>query len=78
MADEQMRRNDPDVSGRKPGEACEADCNPGADAGPPREGGGTTGAGNLAEGGASRTGGATGGTPRPSSAVPTNDVPPSA
>jgi hypothetical protein len=43
-------------------------CNPNCDAGPqqsgpPREAGGTTGAGNLSAGQASRTGGATGGVP---------------
>jgi hypothetical protein len=38
---------------------CDPDCAAGAPAGPVREGGGTTGAGNLSPGGASRTGGAT-------------------
>ncbi len=36
-------------------------CTPGDGAGPVREAGGTTGAGNLSPGQASRTGGATGG-----------------
>ena len=36
-------------------------CDPTAGAGPAREGGGTTGEGNLSPQGASRTGGATGG-----------------
>ena len=38
---------------------CDPDCAAGPASGPVREGGGTTGAGNLSPGGASRTGGAT-------------------
>ena len=38
---------------------CDPDCAAGRQAGPVREAGGTTGAGNLSPGGASRTGGAT-------------------
>jgi hypothetical protein len=53
-------RHDPDSSrpGANPGPACEPGQGPG---GPPREGGGTTGDGNLSPQGASRTGGATSG-----------------
>ena len=42
---------------------CDPNCaaGPAPGTGPVREGGGTTGAGNLSPGGASRTGGATGG-----------------
>ena len=40
---------------------CDPNCDAGPAPGPVREGGGTTGAGNLSPGGASRTGGATGG-----------------
>ena len=43
-----------------PGQSCDA-CDPSDRSGPPREGGGTTGAGNLSPGGANRTGGATSG-----------------
>ena len=42
-----------------PLDKCEPDCDAGSTSGPVREGGGTTGAGNLSPGGASRTGGAT-------------------
>jgi hypothetical protein len=38
---------------------CDPNCAAGPTPGPVREGGGTTGAGNLSPGGASRTGGAT-------------------
>jgi hypothetical protein len=38
---------------------CDPNCDAGAAAGPVREGGGATGAGNLSPGAASRTGGAT-------------------
>ena len=38
---------------------CDPDCAAGPASGPVREAGGTTGAGNLSPGGASRTGGAT-------------------
>ena len=44
-----------------PLDKCDPDCPPGGEGGPVREAGGTTGAGNLSPGGASRTGGATGG-----------------
>lgn len=40
---------------------CPDSCPPGKTAGPVREAGGATGAGNLSEGEADRTGGATGG-----------------
>ena len=40
---------------------CDPDCAAGPAPGPVREAGGTTGAGNLSPGGASRTGGATSG-----------------
>ena len=40
---------------------CDPDCVAGAEGGPVREAGGTTGANNLSPGGASRTGGATSG-----------------
>ena len=59
-------------------------CNPNCDAGPqqsgpPREAGGTTGAGNLSAGQASRTGGATGGVPsNPVDRAQARNVPPSA
>ena len=47
--------------------------------GPPREAGGTTGAGNLSPGQASRTGGATGGVPSdPDDRACARNVPPSA
>ena len=42
-----------------PLDKCDPDCAAGPVAGPVREGGGTTGAGNLSPGGANRTGGAT-------------------
>ena len=68
-----------------PFDKCDPDCNagprpPGADhAGPPREAGGTTGAGNLSHGQASRTGGATGGVPDiPDDRALDRDIPPSA
>jgi hypothetical protein len=48
---------------RREGEACKAKACDGKPSGPVREAGGTTGAGNLSEGGADRTGGATGGVP---------------
>jgi hypothetical protein len=49
------------------------------DGGPPREAGGTTGAGNLSPGQASRTGGATGGVPStPDDRAKARNVPPSA
>ncbi len=59
-------------------EARDPTCADDAKGGPVREGGGTTGAGNLSEESTSRTGGATGGTPRAGSEVPKNKVPPSA
>ena len=40
---------------------CEPECDPRKESGPVREGGGTTGAGNMSPGSASRTGGATSG-----------------
>ena len=56
---------------------CDPDCAAGPQAGPVREAGGTTGAGNLSPGGASRTGGATTGV---SDADParSHDLPPDA
>jgi hypothetical protein len=45
----------------QPGDRCEPQCDPSHSPAPPREGGGTTGAGNLSPGQASRTGGATSG-----------------
>ena len=59
-------------------------CDPNCDAGqrqggPPREAGGTTGAGNLSPGQASRTGGATTGVPsEPADQAQARNVPPSA
>lgn len=44
---------------------CDPDCAAGPASGPVREGGGTTGAGNLSPNAASRTGGATGGVADP-------------
>jgi hypothetical protein len=41
------------------GDKCDPDCADDVKSGPVREAGGTTGAGNLSPGGASRTGGAT-------------------
>ena len=59
---------------------CDPDCPAGsAQSGPPREAGGTTGAGNLSAGQASRTGGATGGVPSdPDDRSSARNVPPSA
>jgi hypothetical protein len=74
---EQHGAIDPDVK-QTMVDRCDPDCAAGPDpGGPVREGGGTTGAGNLSPGGASRTGGATtgvtdGDNPR------ARDVPPSA
>ena len=63
-----------------PLDKCDPDCPP-EGAGPVREAGGTTGAGNLSPGGANRTGGATGGvdsaTPQPG-ATRRRDIPPDA
>ena len=57
-----MPERDTPAAARQPdapvGQACDPDAGP---AGPPREGGGTTGEGNLSPQQASRTGGATGG-----------------
>jgi hypothetical protein len=60
-----------------PFDKCDPDCAPAPASGPVREGGGTTGAGNLSPGGASRTGGATTGA---SNADPdrSRDLPPDA
>ena len=59
-----------DAGPRQPG-----DRNPG----PPREAGGTTGAGNLSPAQASRTGGATGGVPSdPDDRAAARNIPPSA
>ena len=56
-----MKDQDTTTAARS-GEACGAvKCDPDTPAGPPREGGGTTGEGNLSPQQASRTGGATGG-----------------
>ena len=54
-------------------------CLPGARPGPVREGGGTTGAGNLSPNSANRTGGATGGvnSPETPQKADTKKVPPS-
>lgn len=57
---------------------CETDCDENATGGPVTEGGGLTGAGNLSANAASRTGGATSGTPRAGAPEPKNAVPPSA
>ena len=59
---------------------CDPDCNAGPrQSGPPREAGGTTGAGNVSIGQASRTGGATGGVPSdPVDRAQARNVPPSA
>jgi len=68
------------ASQRLPGQddACDASCEPAS--GPVREAGGTTGAGNLSLGQASRTGGATGGVNPDQVARPPQrrDVPPGA
>lgn len=69
MNQEKKSKKSPDEQTR---ESCDDAC------GPTREAGGTTGAGNLSEGSANRTGGATSGMPHASSAVPTNKVPPDA
>lgn len=65
---------------RPPGQddPCDASCEP--TSGPVREGGGTTGAGNLSPGQASRTGGATSGVSPDDAAKPSQrrEVPPSA
>lgn len=58
---------------------CDPNCDAGPTAGPPREAGGTTGAGNLSAGQASRTGGATGGVAaEPDDRARARNVPPSA
>jgi hypothetical protein len=59
---------------------CDPNCDAGPrQSGPPREAGGTTGAGNLSAGQASRTGGATGGVPsNPDDRAQARNVPPSA
>ena len=56
------KSTDPDraIPNRPAAQSCEA-CDPTDRSGPPREAGGTTGAGNLSPGGANRTGGATSG-----------------
>ena len=60
-------------------ETCDPACERDRNAGPTREGGGTTGAGNLSPGGASRTGGATSGVRSPGEpAPPSADLPPDA
>jgi hypothetical protein len=67
-------------SGHLPGQddACAASCEP--ESGPVREGGGTTGAGNLSPGQANRTGGATSGVSPDNASNPPQrrEVPPSA
>ena len=59
---------------------CDPNCAAGpGPSGPPREAGGTTGAGNLSAGQASRTGGATSGVPsNPDDRAQARNVPPSA
>jgi hypothetical protein len=59
---------------------CDPNCDAGPQqAGPPREAGGTTGAGNLSPGQASRTGGATGGVSSdPDDRAQARQIPPSA
>jgi hypothetical protein len=59
---------------------CDPSCDAGPrDSGPPREAGGTTGAGNLSPGQASRTGGATEGvSSHPDDRARARNVPPSA
>jgi hypothetical protein len=52
-----------------PGQACDPDQPGRGQPGPPREAGGTTGAGNLSPDQASRTGGATGGLAEPAPPV---------
>jgi hypothetical protein len=68
------------ATGRPPGQddVCDASCEP--TSGPVREGGGTTGAGNLSPGQASRTGGATSGVNPDQVATPPQrrEVPPGA
>ena len=54
----ERRASDPDQDSMMP-DKCDPDCAPDDGSGPVREAGGTTGAGNLSPGGASRTGGAT-------------------
>ena len=54
----QRRATDPDDNRTTP-DKCDPDGAAGDTSGPVREAGGTTGAGNLSPGGASRTGGAT-------------------
>ena len=82
MTDKQSAtRNDPDAAAdRRPGhgDACDASCAP--ESGPVREGGGTTGAGNLSPGEANRTGGATSGVSPDNAPKPSQrrQVPPSA
>ena len=56
---------------------CDPNCAAGP-AGPTREGGGTTGAGNLSPGGASRTGGATSGVSGSGEEHRSRDIPPDA
>lgn len=69
MSDDKTSKTSPEKESK---EACEEAC------GPTREAGGTTGAGNVSEASANRTGGATSGMPHASSAVPTNATPPDA
>jgi len=58
---------------------CDPDCAAGAEGGPVREAGGTTGANNLSPGGANRTGGATSGvSPDDPAHRRSRDVPPDA
>jgi len=82
MADSPARPDaKPDPTLRPPpgrDEACQESCEPAS--GPVREAGGTTGAGNLSPGQASRTGGATGGVSHDSDRrrQGQRDVPPSA
>jgi hypothetical protein len=52
---------DPRQDQQHPGDQCERECDAKNAPGPTREAGGTTGAGNLSPGQASRTGGATSG-----------------
>ena len=73
-----------DATDRDENELTPEKCDPSCDAGPrhsgpPREAGGTTGAGNLSPGQASRTGGATGGVPSdPDDRARARNIPPSA
>ena len=58
---------------------CDPNCAAGPETGPAREGGGTTGAGNLSPGGANRTGGATSGVSGAGTDPPrSHDLPPDA